>query len=73
MPEVATRSCRLDTLPASPSISDLEISYAARGADLVACEAARKLAVQTFEAQDALLDTMASQPRRSWISRWNER
>ena len=70
MPDVATRSCRLNTLPASPSISDLEISYAARGADLVACEAARKLAVETFEAQRSLVDTLSSQTRGSWISRW---
>lgn len=65
MPELAERPCRLDTLPASPTLSDLEVSYAQRGADLVACEAARKLAVDTFEAQSALAEKM-SEPVRRW-------
>jgi len=67
MPELAERPCRLDTLPASPTLSDLEISYAQRGADLVACEAARKLAVDTFEAQSALTKKMSKPVRRWWI------
>lgn len=67
MPDVAARACRLDTLPDSPSASDLEVSYAARGADLVACEAARKLAVETFEAQRSLAGAMSSPVRRSWM------
>lgn len=56
MPDIAARPCRLDVLPSSPTVSDLEISYVARGADLVACDAARKLAVETFEAQRLLTD-----------------
>ena len=66
MPEIAVRPCRLDLLPPSPTISDLEISYVARGSDLVACDAARKLAVATFEAQRSLTGAAIDPPKRSW-------
>lgn len=66
MPQVATRPCRLDVLPPSPTISDLEISYVARGSDLVDCDAARRLAVETFEAQRLLTDVASDSPKRSW-------
>ena len=68
MPEVAGRPCRLDTLPASPTLSDLEISYTARGANVVACDAARKLAVETFAAQIKLGETMSKPSDASWLS-----
>jgi hypothetical protein len=51
-------------LPQAPSQADLEIGYATRGAQLVACDAARRLAVQTHEAEHALEDAAAEAPRK---------
>lgn len=48
------RPCSLYVLSAKPTEADLEIGYATRGAQLVACDAARRLAVQTHEAEHAL-------------------
>lgn len=54
MPPEASRPCSLYLLPAKPTQADLEIGYATRGAQIVACDAARRLAVQTHEAEHAL-------------------
>ncbi|MDP1616770.1 hypothetical protein [Phenylobacterium sp.] len=35
-------------------MADLEIGYVTRGAQLVACDAARRLAIETHQAQAAL-------------------
>jgi hypothetical protein len=56
MPAEATRPCSLYRLPDHPTQADLEIAYAERGAAIVACDAARSLAVQTHEAEHALGD-----------------
>lgn len=56
MPEEAIRPCALQRLPEDPSLGDLESGYEARGAALVACNAARRLAVDTFIAQQKLLE-----------------
>jgi hypothetical protein len=56
MPAEATRSCSLYLLPKSPNQADLEVGYATRGAQIVACDAARALAVQTHEAEHVLED-----------------
>jgi hypothetical protein len=53
-PAEAKRPCSLYVLPEMPTEADLEIGYATRGAQLVACDAARRLAVQTHEAEHAL-------------------
>ena len=53
-PDEAARPCGLYVLPANPTQADLEIGYATRGAQLVACDAARRLAVQTHAAEHAL-------------------
>ncbi|MDO8408877.1 MAG: hypothetical protein Q7S93_02280 [Phenylobacterium sp.] len=50
----ALRPCKLHVLPPAPTLADLEIGYVMRGADLVACDAARRLAVGTHQAQQAL-------------------
>jgi hypothetical protein len=39
-----------------PTTADLETGYMARGEALLACDAARRLAVETFEAERALQD-----------------
>jgi hypothetical protein len=56
MPPEASRNCSLYLLPQAPTQADLEIGYATRGAQLVACDAARALAVQTHAAEHALED-----------------
>lgn len=56
LPEAATRPCILATLPAEPTLGDLETAYAARGAQVVACDGARRLAVETLLAERALQD-----------------
>jgi len=54
LPEAAQRPCRLATLPADATLADLEATYARRGADLVACDAARALAVEALRARHEL-------------------
>lgn len=53
LPVEASRPCRLVTLGPSPTIADLEAAYMARGEALVACDAARRLAVATLMAERA--------------------
>lgn len=55
-PTAARAPCRLDLLPPNPTMADLEGGYMARGAALVACDAARRLAVQTLDAEHAAED-----------------
>lgn len=56
LPETARRPCALATLPAEPTLGDLEAAYAARGAQVVACDGARRLAMETLLAERALQD-----------------
>ena len=65
-PAEAARPCALYTLPSAPTQADLEIGYATRGAALVACDAARRLAVETHEAEHELQDRLRPAKRRSW-------
>lgn len=64
MPAEAARPCGLHVLPEKPTRADLEIGYATRGAQLVACDAARRLAVQTHAAEHALEGAAAPNGRR---------
>lgn len=54
--EEARRPCELHRLPERATEADLEIGYATRGAQIVACDAARRLAVETLDAEHALED-----------------
>lgn len=56
MPAEARRPCELHRLPSAATSADLEVSYAQRGAAIVACDAARRLAVETLDAEHALED-----------------
>lgn len=56
LPTAATAPCRLPILPDAPTQADLERVYVERGAALIACDGARRLAVAAFEAQNALAD-----------------
>lgn len=55
LPATAATPCALPTLPDDPTVADLEAGYAQRGAALVACEAARRLVVETLAAERALI------------------
>ena len=63
MPAEATKACSLYLLPKAPAQADLEIGYASRGAQVVACDAARALAVQTHAAEHALEDQVTLKGR----------
>lgn len=54
MPTEARQPCELHRLPQVPTQADLEVGYATRGAQIVACDAARRLAVETLDAEHAL-------------------
>ncbi len=54
MPVQARAPCDLYRLPDAATQADLEIGYATRGAEVAACDAARKLAVETHDAEHAL-------------------
>ncbi|WP_374389930.1 hypothetical protein [Brevundimonas sp.] len=56
LPEAATRPCALAVLPAGPTVADLEAAYVLRGSQIVACDGARRLAVETLLAERALQD-----------------
>lgn len=53
MPATATDPCKLDRLPDNPTESDFELSYALRGASIIACDAKRALAVGVHTAEHA--------------------
>ena len=70
LPEIAAAPCALARLPKAPDRADLEIAYMTRGAQLVACDGARRLAVETLLAERAMRDRwgadQAPARRRFW-------
>ncbi|WP_295242227.1 hypothetical protein [uncultured Brevundimonas sp.] len=54
------RPCALATLPAKPTAGDLDAAYLLRGAQIVACDGARRLAVETLLAERAMQDAGAT-------------
>ena len=64
MPLEAATPCTLYILPDHPTQADLDLGYVRRGAQLVACDAARDLAVRTFRAQQDLLARPKAGPGR---------
>lgn len=69
MPTTALQPCQLvGRLPTDPTMADLEIGYALRGAEILSCDARRQLAVDVHQAehqdQDAWLKS--STPRPLW-------
>jgi hypothetical protein len=56
VPVEASRPCALAILPVEPTLGDLETAYAARGAQIAACDAARRLAIETLLAERAAVD-----------------
>ena len=63
LPEAARRPCALATLPAEPTAGDLDAAYVQRGAQIVACDGARRLAVETLLAERAMQDAQAGTKR----------
>lgn len=53
LPAMASRPCDLHRLPQMPTIGDLEAGYMIRGRQIADCDAARRLAVLTLEAERA--------------------
>jgi len=43
-------------LPETATSADLEAAYVRRGGQILACDAARRLAVETLQAERALID-----------------
>ena len=64
LPDAATQPCALPKLPAEPTIADLEAGYMARGAALVVCDGARRLAVDTLTSERALQDAWKGKKAR---------
>ncbi len=60
LPETASLPCDLHRLPDGATLADLEIGYITRGAQIVACDAARRLAVETLWAERAAYDRSSS-------------
>ena len=50
LPEMATRPCPIAMLPGKPTRADLETAYMLRGRQLIECDLARRLAVDSFRA-----------------------
>jgi hypothetical protein len=48
-------------LPAEPTAADLDAAYVQRGAQILACDGARRLAVETLLAERAMQDARISE------------
>ena len=70
LPAAATTPCVLATLPDAPTQGDLDVAYAERGARLVACEGARRLAVETLLAERAIQDRWRQEIEAPRQRRW---
>jgi hypothetical protein len=71
MPQEAMRPCTLQRLPEHPTVGDLESAFEARGGALIACNAARRLAVDTYFAQQKLVeDQQEGRKSRGWWAFW---
>ena len=62
--EAVTRPCALATLPEAPGMADLEGAYLLRGSQIVACDGARRLAVEALTAERAMLDDWVGARKR---------
>jgi hypothetical protein len=72
LPDAALKACVLPVLPADPTTADLDAAYLARGAQIVACDGARRLAVETLTAERRLTDEwlkIEERRRQGWLGR----
>lgn len=78
-PPAAAAACPIYRLPDLPTQADLEVGYATRGAQVLACDALRDLAVQTHAAEHVLearwARERADRERTFWqrLTPWRER
>lgn len=70
LPDAAARPCALATLPEAPSQADLEAAYLLRGAQIVACDGARRLAVEAWAAERAMQDDWSAEDKRLGWRLW---
>jgi len=62
----------LAVLPPNPTQGDLDAAYATRGAQIVNCDGARRLAVETQRAEHQLIDEwlkLEERRRQGWLRR----
>lgn len=64
VPAAAITPCELARLPDTPTLADLEVAYLTRGARLVACDAARRLAIESWMAERAMQDGWKGRARQ---------
>lgn len=72
LPDAAAESCSLPLLPADATQADFEATYYARGAAVVVCDSARRLAVDTLTAERQLIDEwlkLEEDRRKGWLHR----
>lgn len=72
LPDAAAQPCALAVLPPDPTQGDLDAAYITRGAQVVACDAARQLAVDTRAAEHQLIDEwlkLEVERRKGWLGR----
>lgn len=72
LPDAAVKPCAVAVLPDRPTAADLDATYIQRGAQVVTCDAARALAVETLIAERRLVDEwlkLKDQRRQGWFSR----
>ena len=72
LPDAAAQPCALAVLPPNPTQGDLDAAYITRGAQVVSCDAARRLAVETREAEHRLIDEwlrLEERRREPWLRR----
>lgn len=53
-PPAATAPCEVYVLPPAATRADLDAGYVRRGAQIAACDAARRMALETLTAEHAL-------------------
>ncbi|WP_240612150.1 hypothetical protein [Brevundimonas vesicularis] len=72
LPDAAAQPCPLAVLPPNPTQGDLDAAYATRGAQIVNCDGARQLAVDTQRAEHQLIDEwlkLEERRRQGWLRR----
>lgn len=69
-PPEATRACPLYVLPANPTNDDLKVGYATRGAQVIACDGRRQLALAALDRQHNALDRHEAERARRRCPWW---
>ena len=70
MPATAVSPCSLPLLPADATVADLERVFTERGVSIIACDAARQLAVDVHAAEHADEERWLAEIRRMRLPFW---